>query len=97
MVTAIAEFIDAIDCYQKMVHLNRKDRFYLKTLQEEICKTSDLPLVFLFLLRQFDSNVQSRLYLKDLISTNHKLLLFLERGGKNTTFRTAEHLKQYVM
>lgn len=63
----------------------------------KIYETQDLKNLFLLLLRQYDSNIQSKQYLQDLIITNHNYLLFLDNMAKiqeHPTESVMEHLKQ---
>lgn len=60
----------------------------------------DLRQSFLLLLRQFNPRFQDRQYLRDVIATNHLLLVTLERaagvpayGGSSVDLK--EHLKQF--
>ncbi|XP_062705699.1 protein timeless isoform X5 [Aedes albopictus] len=78
VVTAIREFLQAVDTYKKSSHLTREDKDKLKLLQLQICATEDLRCLFVLLLRCYNPSVQSRQYLQDLIVTNHILLLFLD-------------------
>lgn len=95
MVTAIREFLQAVETYQKMVHLSEEDRTALLKLQNQITEMDDLRSLFLLLLRQYNPNVQSRQYLQDLILTNHNYLLFLDSATKERrSFNIMEHLKQ---
>lgn len=64
---------------------------------DEICGMGDLRSLFVLLLRQYNPNMQSKQFLQDLIATNHILLLFLEScGSANSSFKIAEHIRQYV-
>lgn len=78
VVTAIREFLQALDIYKKSSHLTKMDRDKLKILQMQICATEDLRCLFVLLLRCYNPGVQSRQYLQDLIVTNHILLLLLD-------------------
>ncbi|GLG92543.1 Protein timeless [Gryllus bimaculatus] len=88
VVTAIREFIQAVETYRKISHLM------------QIGSTDDLKCLFVLLLHQFNPNLQSRQYLKDLIITNHMLLLLLENVGKLPGYRgnidIMEHIKQFA-
>lgn len=95
MVTAIREFLQAVETYQKMIHLSEDDRMTLANLQNHITDMDDLRSLFLLLLRQYNPNIQSRQYLQDLILTNHSYLLFLDSATKQRhSFNIMEHLKQ---
>ncbi|XP_058060672.1 protein timeless [Anopheles bellator] len=78
VVTAIREFLHALDTYKKSTHLSAEDKEKLKLLQQQISCTEDLRCLFVLLLRCYNPNIQSRQYLQDLIVTNHTLLLLLD-------------------
>ncbi|XP_040161836.1 protein timeless isoform X3 [Anopheles arabiensis] len=78
VVTAIREFLQALDTYKKSTHLTKEDKEKLKLLQLQISCTEDLRCLFVLLLRCYNPNIQSRQYLQDLIVTNHTLLLLLD-------------------
>ncbi|RZC36304.1 timeless, partial [Asbolus verrucosus] len=97
VVTAIREFLQAVETYQKMIHLSEDDRMALLKLQNQIMDMDDLRSLFLLLLRQYNPNIQSRQYLQDLILTNHNYLLFLDTATKaRRSFNIMEHLKQFA-
>ncbi|EFA04644.2 timeless [Tribolium castaneum] len=97
VVTAIREFLQAVETYQKMIHLSEDDRLALLKLQNQITEMEDLRSLFLLLLRQYNPNIQSRQYLQDLILTNHNYLLFLDSATKERrSFNMMEHLKQFA-
>ncbi|XP_044268612.1 protein timeless isoform X2 [Tribolium madens] len=97
VVTAIREFLQAVETYQKMIHLSEEDRLALVQLQNQITEMEDLRSLFLLLLRQYNPNIQSRQYLQDLILTNHNYLLFLDSATKERrSFNMMEHLKQFA-
>lgn len=95
VVTAFREFLQAVEMYQKMIHLSDDDRMGLVKLQNQITDMDDLKSLFLLLLRQYNPTIQSRQYLQDLILTNHNYLLFLDSATKGRqSFNLMEHLKQ---
>ncbi|KAJ8972331.1 hypothetical protein NQ317_007522, partial [Molorchus minor] len=98
VVTAIREFLQGIETYQRMIHLSDNDREMLLKLQEHVCKLKDLKLLFVLLLRQFNPNIQSKQYLQDLILTNHNFLLFLDNASTNEHDRLniMDHLKEFA-
>ncbi|XP_059481526.1 protein timeless isoform X2 [Neocloeon triangulifer] len=98
VVTAVREFIQAVDTYRKSNNLSQEDKDFLTQLQSEICAMGDLRCLFVLLLRQYNPNMQSKQYLQDLIATNHILLLFLENSGSpstSSTFNMTEHIKHF--
>lgn len=93
VVTAIREFLQALETYKKSSHLSKEDREHINLLQIQISKTEDLRQMFVLLLRCYNPAVQSRQYLKDLIVTNHSLLLLLESVSVETaSFSMVEHM-----
>lgn len=99
VVTAIREFLQALDTYKKSTHLSKEDSENLTLLQLQISHTEDLKCLFVLLLRCYNPGVQSRQYLQDLIVTNHILMLLLDSVGETET-GTAEdmlaHIKQFA-
>nr|AGZ88039.1 TIMELESS [Belgica antarctica] len=96
VVTAIREFLQALETYKKSSHLSKEDREYINKLQIQISRTEDLRQMFVLLLRCYNPAVQSRQYLKDLIVTNHSLLLLLETVSvESTSFSMIEHMQQF--
>lgn len=83
--------MQAVDTYQKMMHLTNEDKASLTKLQKQIGQTEDLKCLFLLLLQQYDPHLQSKQYLQDLIVTNHNYLLFLDQMSKKDLM---DHLKQ---
>ncbi|KAJ8942282.1 hypothetical protein NQ318_005600 [Aromia moschata] len=98
VVTAIREFLQGIETYQKMIHLSDNDREQLLKLQQQIRKMDDLKMLFVLLLRQYNPNIQSRQYLQDLILTNHGFLLFLDNASttQDQHLKMLKHLKQFA-
>ncbi|KAJ4443901.1 hypothetical protein ANN_05688 [Periplaneta americana] len=105
VVTAIREFIQAVDTYKKITHLTREDREHLLELQYiyllfsvQIGATEDLKCLFVLLIRQYNPSIQNKQYLQDLIVTNHILLLFLDNVTKLPEYKgntnLLEHIKQ---
>lgn len=97
VVTAIREYLQTLETYQKCNHITDDDRRNLLQLQLRIGETEDLKNLFLLLLRHYNPNIQSKQYLQDLILTNHNCLLFLDNVAKSKgqpTSAVMEHLKQ---
>lgn len=78
VVTAIREFLQALDTYKKSAHLTQEDKEMLKRLQLQISSTENLKCLFVLLLRCYSHGLYSKQYLQDLIVTNHILLLLLD-------------------
>ncbi|CAG9813992.1 unnamed protein product [Phaedon cochleariae] len=99
VVTALREFLQGIEAYQKMIHLSDNDRNHLETLRRQIVQTQDIKMLFILLLRQYNPNIQSRQYLQDLILTNHNFLLFLDKSDVQTEKNPINlmiHMKQFA-
>ncbi|XP_070140210.1 protein timeless [Drosophila kikkawai] len=99
VVTAIREFLQAIDTYNKVTHLNEDDRAHLRQLQLQISEMSDLRCLFVLLLRRFNPSIHSKQYLQDLVVTNHILLLILDSSAKlggGQSIRLSEHISQFA-
>ncbi|KAH8273623.1 hypothetical protein KR018_004675 [Drosophila ironensis] len=99
VVTAIREFLQAIETYNKVTHLSEDDRAHLRQLQLQISDMSDLRCLFVLLLRRFNPSIHSKQYLQDLVVTNHILLLILDSStmlGGGQTVRLSEHISQFA-
>ncbi|XP_055680869.1 protein timeless isoform X3 [Lutzomyia longipalpis] len=100
VVTAIREFLQALETYKKISHLNDDDKEHLRFLQLQIGATDDLKCLFMLLLGRFNPELQSKQYLTDLIVTNHILLLLLEGVAKfpehKGSTKMLEHIKQFA-
>lgn len=97
VVTAIREFLQAIETYKKVTHLSDEDRERLRILQEQISSTEDLRNLFVLLLRRFNPSLHTKQYLQDLVVTNHILLLILDSVTKsncNIHIKMIEHISQ---
>lgn len=99
VITAIREFIQALEMYNKSTHLNSEDTKYLKTLRFKVAHTNNLRCMFVLLLRCYVPTIHNRQYLQDLVTTNHQLLLLLDDVAK-TDMRDfkevsmVDHIKQ---
>ncbi|XP_049850237.1 protein timeless isoform X1 [Schistocerca gregaria] len=100
VVTAIREFIQALETYKKISHLSPEDRDYLLQLQLEIAMTEELKYLFLLLLRSYNQKFQTKQYLQDVIVSNHILMLFLDCTSKLPQYKgnasMTEHIKQFA-
>lgn len=96
MVTAIREYMQAVEMYKKLTHLSEEDHSNLLKLQIRISETDDLGCLFVLLIRQYKPEIQSKQYLQDLILTNHNHLLLLDSisKAKQKPNNVVEHLKQ---
>ncbi|KAL7044055.1 hypothetical protein ACKWTF_001754 [Chironomus riparius] len=100
VVTAIREFLQALEVYKRSNHLSAEDKEHILTLQTQICCTEDLRHLFVLLLRCYNPKLQSRQYLQDLIVTNHILLLLLDNVTKQSdnkcNVKMQEHITQFA-
>jgi len=100
VVTAIREFLQALEVYKRSNHLSSEDKEHISNLQTQICCTEDLRHLFVLLLRCYNPNLQSRQYLQDLIVTNHILLLLLDnvtkQSEKKCNVKMQEHITQFA-
>lgn len=101
VVTAIREFLQALDVYKRSSHLSPEDKENIGKLTTQICNTEDLRHLFVLLLRCFNPNLQSRQYLQDVIVTNHLLLLLLDSESKQKAddkggIKMMEHIMQFA-
>lgn len=96
--TAIREYIQAVETYKKLAHLSEEDHAKLLKLQTRISETEDLMYLFVLLMRQYNPEIQSKQYLQDLILTNHNHLLLLDSisKAKGQATNVMDHLKQSV-
>lgn len=62
--TAIREFVQAVEMYQKVAHVSEADRAALARLQLKICDTEELRSLFVLLLRHYNPQHHSKQYLQ---------------------------------
>ncbi|KAI8427776.1 hypothetical protein MSG28_002193 [Choristoneura fumiferana] len=99
VITAIREFVQAIDAYKKFPHLNPQDHEKLDTLRTKMCELDELRSLLVLLLRTYNPKYHSKAYLQDLIVTNHLLLLFLDIGMRSPDgdySLMTEHIQQFA-
>uniref|UniRef100_T1PGW4 Timeless protein n=1 Tax=Musca domestica TaxID=7370 RepID=T1PGW4_MUSDO len=99
VVTAIREFLQAIETYKKVTHLSEEDRERLRLLQLQISSSEDLRNLFVLLLRRFNPSLHPKQYLQDLVVTNHMLLLILDSVTKsedNVHIKMIDHVSQFA-
>lgn len=101
VVTAIREFLETLNTYRNIGHLSSNDVEYIRLLQSQIIVMEDLKQLFILLIRNFNSSIQSKQYLQDLIVTNHILLLipdsFEDAEDRQTKSKLKEHIQQLVV
>lgn len=96
VVTAIKEFLQALNTYTNIGHLSSNDVEYIRLLQLKISCTEDLKRLFILLIRNFKPAIQSKQYLQDLIVTNHILLLIPDSFGDGHDQITKMELKEHI-
>ncbi|KAM3964699.1 timeless isoform 2-T2 [Aphomia sociella] len=100
VVTAIREFVQAIEVYKKIAHICKEDQEVLQKLQIKMCETEELRCLLILLLRHYDPKYHTKQYLQDLIVTNHILLMFLDSVMKlpdyNGSTYMLDHIKQFA-
>lgn len=96
--TAIREYLQAVNTYKNINHLTCEDQMHIVNLQLQIASMENFRSLFLLLIRQYNTSLQSKQYLQDLITTNHIFLLFLDDVSKLPQYKgkdkMMEHLKQ---
>lgn len=96
-VTAIQVLLQAVEKYSSVVDLSEDDKNYIRLLRLQISVTEDLRHLFILLIRNYRPTIQSKNYLKDLIVTNHILLLIPENlngyGYDNGRFKLKENVR----
>ncbi|XP_072936507.1 protein timeless isoform X2 [Epargyreus clarus] len=100
VVTAIREFVQAIQAYKKTAHMSNDDQQVLVDLQMKMCETEELRSLLVLLLRHYNPKYHSKQYLQDLVVTNHILLMFLDGLMKlpeyNGPNNMVDHIKQFA-
>lgn len=98
VVTAIREFLQALETYKRSSHLSTEDKEHIQALQIQISCTEDLRHLFVLLLRCYNPKLQSRQYLQDVIVTNHILLLLVDNVSKQKemNFNMLEYISQFA-
>lgn len=99
VVTAIREFIQAMEVYKKSRHICNIDNEFLLKLQMKMCETEELRSLFVMLLRHYNPRYHSKQYLQDLIVTNHNLLILLDNVMKQPDYKgeskMIDHIRQF--
>ncbi|XP_055295111.1 protein timeless isoform X3 [Sitodiplosis mosellana] len=96
VVTAIREFLQALNTYSNIGHLSTSDVEYIRFLQLQISVTEDLKQLFILLIRNYKPSIQSKQYLQDLIVTNHILLLIPDSVENASDPKTKAKLKEHI-
>lgn len=96
VVTAIREFLQALNTYSNIGHLSSNDIEYIQFLKSQISLTEDLKQLFILLIQNYKPSIQSKQYLQDLIVTNHILLLIPDSHEENTNHDTKAKLKEHI-
>lgn len=93
--TAIREFLQSIETYEKLTHLSEENVKSLQNVKMDISKMEDFRNLFLLLLRQYNPDFQSKQYLQDVIVTNHIYLLLLDDASNSVLSSSImEHMKE---
>ncbi|XP_034828725.1 protein timeless [Maniola hyperantus] len=99
VVTAIREFVQAIEVYKKSAHICNNDKHELDKLQVKMCETDELRSLLVLLLRYYNPKYHSKQYLQDLVVTNHILLMFMDNvmklPGYKGTGTMVDHIRQF--
>lgn len=100
VVTAIREFLQALEVYKKSSHLSIEDKEQINMLETQIGCTEELRHLFVLLLRCYDPVMQSKQYLQDLVVTNHILLVLLDKVSTENNPKCQidmnEHIQQFA-
>lgn len=102
-VTAIREYLQALETYSRLGSSSESSA-QGRDEREEICQQlrgylpaiRDLRQLFLLQLRLFNPIIQSRRYLRDVITANHVLLLTLERAIQHSPYGACFDLRQHL-
>lgn len=107
-VTAIREYLQALETYSRLGVAGNSQGNGSSSQQgseerERICQLRgylpairDLRQLFLLQLRHFNPVIQSRRYLRDVITANHVLLLTLERAAQQSVYGASFDLRQHL-
>merc|ERR1712223_1906504 len=103
VVTALREFIQALQTYANFTHFTEGDKTQLTQIRVAVCSMRDLRQLFLLLIRHYNPSIQTRQYLNDVICANHVLLVLIENTDIGTNimmshlsqFATVEVMRQY--
>lgn len=93
LVTAFREVITTMDSYSRKPIVKREKAVFEK-LRCQISEMSDVRQVFLLLIRNYSPSMHSKQYLVDIITTNHLLLMQLEKVMDLPSL--VSHLKQFA-
>lgn len=104
-VTAIREYLQALETYSRLgtgaqgsagSTQGSEEREKICQLRGYLPAIRDLRQLFLLQLRHFNPVIQSRRYLRDVITANHVLLLTLERAAQQSTYGSSFDLSQHL-
>jgi len=79
VVMALREIFHGINYFSTCVQLNSEDKIKLRESQFEIASLQDLQRLFVFLIRSCPLVEPFRIYLRDVVTTNHVFLLLIEQ------------------
>ncbi|XP_048487863.1 protein timeless isoform X2 [Plutella xylostella] len=100
VVTAIREFVQALEVYKKLSVYSSENEETLAQLQLKVCELDELKTLMVLLLRHYNPSLHTKQYLQDLIVTNHILLMFVDSVLKTPNYtgstNMVTHLKQFA-
>ncbi|KAK2719604.1 protein timeless-like isoform X2 [Artemia franciscana] len=98
-VTALREFLQALNSYSNLPFQNIHDRSRIGELEGLLPELSDLRNLLLLLIRHYNPGVQSKRYLRDVILTNQFLLKSLDHYASESRscgkFNLTNHLSLF--
>ncbi|CAH2066638.1 unnamed protein product, partial [Iphiclides podalirius] len=101
VVTAIREFVQAIEIYKNSAFTSDDNQKKLATLLIKMCETQELRSLLVLLIRNYNPRYQHKQYLQDLVVTNHILLIFLDAVMKTPGYEGSncmlDHVKQFAV
>lgn len=71
VVTAIREFVQAVEVYKKSAHICNNEKEILDKLQMKMFETDELRLLLVLLLRSYNPKYQTKQYLQVTIQYLH--------------------------
>ncbi|CAG0893386.1 unnamed protein product [Darwinula stevensoni] len=94
LVTALREFLQALDSYSHSCQISTKEKFALRQLQGFVGDLSELRESLVYLIRKWNPQQQSRQCLRDLVATHHSLLVCLQ--GVTSPLDIRLHLENFA-
>ncbi|XP_076323972.1 protein timeless-like isoform X1 [Tachypleus tridentatus] len=98
LVTALREMIATIDSYCRKP-IPRREKLVFQKLKGQLVKMNDLRQLLLLMIRNYSPFIHTKQYLVDVVTTNHTLLVLLERAVNDeeiqADFDLLGHLQQF--